>query len=686
MRPARRLVTALVLAGGVALLGVAQASTASAHAQIVRSNPADGTNLGVAPRTLTLVMSEAVELRSTKITITDGQGHQTPLAGLREGPPPADLASADPAGGASSSSSVEEEAPVALTAELPALAPDLYRLAWTTLSSDDLHTTSGVIVFGVQREVPARASTPPDPLPGAGEVVLRWTGLIGMGVAVGAFLLWLLMGRAVGMLPEETSLTALPVVRRRLVTAAAIGAVTCAIADAAMLLTQAHAAGSGWLRPAADLLVGSYGARWAGREAAALVVLMLAVQVLTRSGRAVNQSVGRSLVVVAASIGYALSVTLTGHAGASAGRHPFRVVVETVHVTAAITWVGGLVVAAFVLMAPVRTRGAGPGTPRVALAGWRRAVLSRFGIIAASCLAVMVGTGLLLTGAGVASIDAALSSTYGRLLLVKLVFAAVSLSAAAATALAVHPGLVPTWALPIVAGLRLRMVLAIEATAALAVVLAAAALGSAQPAVGSSWTPQSAVQQVVSGTVADLVETVQVSPNRPGRNFVTLDVYDTRRPAPARIGSVLVTLTGPGGRAETAVATAQGSGRWLLPTDALSEPGRWAVDVSVTRQGLAVSQQSYSWVVADPTRGARRTIVSDRPLAPVLTRVAEGFAAVVVLLVLPFLAQAFGRRRRTSAPPSGASPANTSPPKVAATAATNANPSPVPGSPPKGWR
>jgi copper transport protein len=64
--------------------------------------------------------------------------------------------------------------PSTLRVTLPPLPPDTYRVSWTTVSSDDLHTTAGTLVFGVQRAVaPEAAALPADPLPRAGEVARR---------------------------------------------------------------------------------------------------------------------------------------------------------------------------------------------------------------------------------------------------------------------------------------------------------------------------------------------------------------------------------------------------------------------------------------------------------------------------------------------------------------------------------
>ena len=118
-------------------------------------------------------MSEAVELRYTKLTLTDGQGRPTALTGLRVGEPPAGSLPAEAAPGSApvsggAGAGAEGETPVAITADLPALAPDLYHVAWSTVSSDDLHATSGVLVFGVQTAVPTTSGPGPRPAAGAG--------------------------------------------------------------------------------------------------------------------------------------------------------------------------------------------------------------------------------------------------------------------------------------------------------------------------------------------------------------------------------------------------------------------------------------------------------------------------------------------------------------------------------------
>ena len=684
----RRLAGAGLTAGAFLVMTVVQAPLASAHAQIVTSTPADRANLDAAPSSITLVMSEAVELRFTKLTITDGSGHQMAISGLRVGEVPKSPSASAAESTSAASGSAEEETPVAITADLPQLSPDVYRISWTTLSSDDLHTTSGVIVFGVQRAVPARAAAPADPAPGPVESALRWVALIGVGAAVGAAVLGLLLARRRGASPDPVLVTAVALIRRRLIGLAAAGAGAAALADAVAFLLRAHDAGSGWLGSAGQLLDGSYGVRWIGREVAAGgIVLLCLLCLLARRGAGVDRPDPRGpyRAVIVLGTGYACAVALTGHAGADASGHPVRVAVETLHVLSAITWVGGLVVAAVVMFRPGPAAPSRPYLSRAALAWLRRGVLRRYGLVAASCLSIMAVTGLLLAGQRVASLDALVYSTYGRVLLLKLVLTGLALSAAAATALRVHPDVVPLRALPWSWRCPCEWCSTIEAVAALLVLGAAATLASAQPANGRIWSPQPRVTPIASATAQGLVETVQVAPNQPGRNFVTLDVYDSRRPTPAPISGVELTMTSPdGGRTATEPAIAQGGGRWLVATQAFTAGGRWTMAVTVTRAGMAPVSQGYGWVVADPAGATRAVVISDQPLKPVLDRAAGAIAVVSVLLALGI--PAYKRGRRAAGRERAALGCDAGPDLAAErmdTAATSASPSPVPGSSPR---
>jgi copper transport protein len=148
-----RLLALTALALGLGVLG---AGPASAHADLVGSVPAYGANVDVAPSQLVLELSESVELKYTTVQITDGDGRDVAVAGI----------TLDKKPGAGT------EEPTRLLVALPDLSSNLYRVSWRTLSSDDLHTTSGVLVFGVRHPVTSSAGSAPEPRPQPAEVLL----------------------------------------------------------------------------------------------------------------------------------------------------------------------------------------------------------------------------------------------------------------------------------------------------------------------------------------------------------------------------------------------------------------------------------------------------------------------------------------------------------------------------------
>jgi hypothetical protein len=203
----------------------------------------------------------------------------------------------------------------------------------------------------------------------------------------------------------------------------------------------------------------------------------------------------------------------------------------------------------------------------------------------------------------VASLDALLLSTYGRLLLVKIALVALALGVAAVVRRSLGAGVVRV------------PVLRLEALALLAVLGVAGAVASSRPALGTEWTPRSQVQPIASSQVDDVVQTLDIKPNLPGRNFVTVDAYQTRRPAPGEIQQVSVTFQGTA-RASTAYLRPEGNGRWVLATDVLDAPGTWHVTVRVQRANVAPTTAGYDWTVGDPQARLAAPVVSAAPLRP----------------------------------------------------------------------
>ena len=602
----RRLVLVLSAVAAMALVGPVPA--AQAHAFLAASTPADGQVLATAPDTLRLDFSEPVVLSATRIDVVDGAGRHLAPTGI-------DLASNAKGGG--------PESPVEVVATLPALDRGTYRVSWETLSSDDLHSTSGILVFGVGESVTAGGLVEPTPPPT--EAGLRWLILLGLSGSLGGALTARLFHRTGGPGAGFDALLA-----RRI---SLVGGVLGAVVAVVLLGYQVTAGGVGVTR----LLWSSYGARWGVREAGLLVLVAASIVGLrTVSVRTVQGLLAAGAVL--ASVGSAL----LGHSGAAAGSDVTRVAASAAHLAAATTWSGSVVVLAVTLIARARN-GETSGTVT-------REVLRRFGPPAVVFVAVMVVTGVYLSSDVVGSVDAAISTIYGRTLLLKVALACVA------------------GTLGVVNTLRLRRrsdrptprrTVVAEAVVAVGVLAFAAVLTAGQPAMEPQLVraAQVATESIVDRPVADLQESVAVRPNQPGTNVVLIDVFNTRRPAPAPIRSVQVAVLAADGAAGPALAAELlANGKWSVNAQ-LVAPGAATIRVVVHRDGLPDATASYPWTVGGLPDQTRPAVVSTAPIRSVLR------LAALVLLVLLILGSLLGwsSRRRGGGPRARSFPLVTGP-------------------------
>ena len=589
-----RLAVVLVAVVGAALAGPAPA--AQAHAFLAASNPADGQVLIASPAALRLDFSESVVLGATKIDIVDGAGrHITPTA----------LKLVRPGG------TTDTETPVEVVATLTNLAHSSYRVSWETLSSDDLHSTSGVLVFGVGQTVTAGGLDEPSPSPL--EAGLRWLLLLGLSGALGGALALRLLGRTAGSGISRAELRA-----RRLSLG---GALAGAAAALILLVSQITTSGAGVVA----LLWTSYGARWGLREAGLLLLALSA----TRRARALPAGAGRLLLAGGAALACGGSALL-GHSGTTAAPSITRVIASAAHLGAAATWAGCVVVLALVLGLSRRDR--------VPSRDFARTVMRGFGPSAAACVAVLVVTGVYLSSKVIGSVDAALFTIYGRTLLAKIVLAGIAGALALSTTWRLHRR-VPS-------GTPRRAVMA-EAVTAIGILALAGVLTSAQPAMEPQLvrTASPAASTIVDGAVRDLQEELSISPNTPGPGVVLVGVFDTRRPALAPISEVQVAILGPSGRGEPQRAELLSNGKWSLATR-LVESGPVRVKVLVRREGLPDATRSFNWVVGGGQIHARAARVSTAPISGLLASAATVLLFAALTAALLWMVVPWRRRRR----------------------------------------
>ncbi len=372
IRPGRIVAWCVLAAVAMSLVWCA---SALGHAQLVVTVPGQGTVIERSPERVQVQFNEAVALPSGGIRIVAPDGSD--VEGLV----------------------VERTDSKTVSARLPAPLPvGTHTVTWRVVSADT-HPISGAFTFSVGHETetsaPALAvdATPPAPRWAVASVRAVDLALIVILVG-GAWALLACLGRAVNRLG-----------RWPLRCAAVAAGLLAANAALSLLLQSANVAGSFNEGLGADalesVLRSQFGSPWLARIAICAAICAIAI-IRARDLR-------RRLMWIAV-IATPL-VVLPALAGHSRADGPLVVVVDTTHVAAAALWGGGLLALLVVVL-----RSSGPW--RAAFA--RRAV-PRLSRLALWCVVAVGAAGVILAWRRLDHLSDLIDTTYGRLVLAKIV-------------------------------------------------------------------------------------------------------------------------------------------------------------------------------------------------------------------------------------------------------------------------
>ncbi|MCX6541446.1 MAG: copper resistance protein CopC, partial [Actinobacteria bacterium] len=380
--PRRRLPAVVLLMSFAGLLFAA--SPALAHAQLLSSDPAPGAVLDTAPTSITLVFTEPIEISLGAIRLFDGAGNQVDI-GKATHPP-----------------GHTEQVRVALGD----LADGSYVVDWRVVSSDShpVHAAytfqvgaASTLASGLLDGILSRktASTPAE----VGLAISR--GLVAIALAV-------VFGVLAAVLLGVVSLSS----RLRLVTltSAVVGAIAGAIA---LPLEVAYATGqslgvitdsSAW----SSMLDSRVGVAWAVRAA---VILVCGVALtLTVSRRA---SVWWRLVFGAGLLAIGVAASFGGH-GATGRWQIIGIVATVAHLGGMAVWLGGLVAVL------------------VSFADIDDSAVFRFSKVAFVSVVVVALSGVVQALRQLGSFNALTNTSYGTLLIWKIIAVAALVAIAAA--------------------------------------------------------------------------------------------------------------------------------------------------------------------------------------------------------------------------------------------------------------
>ncbi|WP_060178705.1 copper resistance CopC/CopD family protein [Streptomyces sp. IMTB 1903] len=396
---ARTPLTALALVAALLAMVLGGAAPAFAHAALKGSDPAEGSILGTAPQQVTLTFTESVGFSEDSLRVLSPQNE-------RVNPRPAQHVDGK-----------DNTARVELSDEL---AQGTYTVAWRVVSADG-HPISGAFIFSIGKPSGTAAvvatGSIEDTAAGRLYGILRHVAYSGLALLVGAV--------AFVLVCWPTARAVRPV--RRVL---AVGWVALVASTAALLLLRGPYETAGALTSAFD--PSQLGRTVTGRPGIALLVRLVllagAAVLLRRAASRLDRQhdgttpadLGTGVRVVGAGLALAMASTWAAAEHASAGiQVPLAIPVAVLHLLAMGVWLGGLITLVTVLR---RRDPGGPDVPASAV--------GRFSTLAFGAVAVLVATGMYQSWRQVGSWEALSTTSYGRILAVKLAAVVVVLGVA----------------------------------------------------------------------------------------------------------------------------------------------------------------------------------------------------------------------------------------------------------------
>jgi copper transport protein len=435
---------------------------ASAHALLVRSDPAADQILRAPPRAVRLWFSEDLNAGSSMVVVVDTANREVD----------------------SRDSHLSASDSTQLDVSLPLLPAGTYVVAWRAQSADDGHVTSGSFIFRIARPdgsvPPVPATLPTGHFPGAGgagasgsngldgptafQALATWTALVLLAFWVGGLIweTWVLT-------PESAADPALTraarLARARFRRLAPYALVLLIVANVGVVLGQSAELAGGWSGAVSPPLLravlfdSEYGRFWWMREIVVLLALALLLMgrrrgwndaradLAARTATPLTEEAAdlpdwrrevlaalrgiprlpRRLVVgarqrswsgrlqLALAAALLVAFALSGHAAAvPTGERPYAVSVDLLHLLANAAWVGGLLYIAAVLL-PALGGGRERDRARVLALG-----LPAFSALAVICAVLLAVTGSLNTSIHLTSITQFVTTTYGITLAIKI--------------------------------------------------------------------------------------------------------------------------------------------------------------------------------------------------------------------------------------------------------------------------
>lgn len=531
--------------------------TASAHPELVRSDPpADGL-LGAPPQQINIWYTERIDsgAGSPAVEIIDEQGNRT-----------------------TAEAAVDPNDPKHITATTDSIGTGTYTVVWTVRSLDDGHTLSGTFAFrvGGSDRAPGAATTEGE-RPEVWNVVTRWLTFLGASLAAGSALL-LLITRF--WPTNNDSDEAIELTDRRLSFAFA-GVLIAAIATAAepFLLTLFPPAAAS--DPSLSDAFNGQPSAWLYRLIALILATLVAAVALT-----IRRNIWPQLIAGTLALAGIVGLSLTGHASARDTWRTAAIAVDALHQITIALWFGGLVL--LVLL-------------------WRsvnRTLVGRFSNVALPLILIGIIAGVSNALFELPTLKSLWQSDYGKVILFKVIVLSFVLELATFHRIVLRKVKKKLSD----ALVRMRIPIRVEAVLAAIVILGGSTLALLSPPTSAEPTllTSLAITQY-SEAVADqdaIIGTLHLDPAKPGQNTISITLTTPDgTPVPSNdlqlVRFSFDALTLPASQ-HNLDATVDANGAWTLSGTQLSLADWWKITVTVRQAGLQDTIISYYLILPDP--------------------------------------------------------------------------------------
>ncbi|MBI5876795.1 MAG: copper resistance protein CopC [Chloroflexi bacterium] len=572
----------LILLAALALLA-ATVAVASAHASLVRADPAPNSIVTTAPRLFTLWFDEDLDTQFSTVSLLDSGQNRMDLGAV----------------------SFSADRRQMLIEARPNLPPGAYTVSWRALSAADGHSTRGVyavFVGAASAGLPApvnQSATEVSALPLPLDAAVRFINLLAAMALCGALTLGLLAG------DDRPAFNALRTDAARRTRNALVAALL--VLFAGTIVAQLVQAAGASERSLGEVLAQSIWLQTLtttrfGQAALARILVVDLLLVLMFAGGATQPRLrwlgnlrALDLLYWLLSVVVLFSISFASHGAASADPLRLSLVMDFLHLVAVSVWMGGLFALALLLAPELKRLPEAETLPVV------RVVLARFSNIAIASVVLFALTGLYATWRQVGYV-AAFGTLYGITLIVKNVLVAPLLVIGLLNTLILRPDLLAlARKLPGLSGVAwfdraahaathsltvLRFV-RVEAMLGALVVLAAATLTVLPPARSSMPpplpTPFQAMRQ--SGNVR---VSLGVDPYVVGQQTYTARVTDLQDNLLAGVQRVSLRFTflGTDLGTTTEEMPPAGDGSYQLKGGYLSVVGAWKVETIIRRKDV----------------------------------------------------------------------------------------------------